>query len=80
MERHSNEHDVYVRGAPVGIACDSPATRKEAGFLAHSATKGCLKSFVTEKFGSKPNYGGFDRATWQVRSLSQHRAVALQHN
>ena len=82
IQMNINGLDVYVRGALVGIACDSPATRKIAGFLAHSATKGCLKclrSFETEKFGTKPNYGGFDRATWQMRSLPQHGMVSLQH-
>ena len=44
---------VKLRAALICVACDSPAMRKTAGFVAHNAIKGCYKcekSFLTESF------------------------------
>ena len=45
--------------------------RKVAGFMSHSATKGCyrcMKSFPCEVFGDKPDYSGFNREEWILRT------------
>lgn len=63
-----------VRCALLCLACDTPACRKAAGFLSHSATLGCSKCL--KKFpgpvGCK-DYSGFDRSLWPPRSNDQHR-------
>ena len=51
-----------VRAALLCNSSDVPATRKVAGFVGHAALKGCsfcLKSFPTDRFGSKAHYSGF---------------------
>ena len=57
----------------IGLASDIPATRKVAGFVGHSAIKGCsrcLKSFP--KVGDHTDYSGFDRENWTPRTHTQH--------
>ena len=71
-----------VRAALLCISCDSPAMRKVAGFLSHTAKKGCfkcLKSFPTARFGEKPDYSGFDRGNWEARSHKGCYEVGLKH-
>ena len=73
---------VLVRAALLCVACDIPASRKVCGFVSHSATKGCnkcLKDFPTDSFGMPPDYGGFDRQKWPVRTNSAHRHHALKY-
>ena len=38
----------------------------------------CLKKFVTTNFGSKPQYGGFNCASWKARDISSHKQHALE--
>ena len=55
---------IFVRVALLCVACDVPAARKVARFMAHNATRGCsrcLKTFPVSKFGEKPDFSGFDR-------------------
>ena len=70
-----------VRAALSCIACDVPAARKVGGFLAHNARFGCnrcLQEFAVEKFGSYPDYSGFDKSEWEPRSHAVHVWYALQ--
>lgn len=66
------------RCALLCVACDTPAARKVAGFLGHSADLGCLKCykhFGTGQFGVM-DYSGFDRSQWKLRTEKQHRQDA----
>lgn len=52
---------IFVLVALICIACDIPAARKVAGFMAHNATRGCsrcLKQFPVAKFSEKPDVSG----------------------
>ena len=69
----------FVRVALLCIACDVPAARKVAGFMAHNAKRGCsrcLKEFPVKAFGDKPIFSGFDRNTWPNRDSESHRRDA----
>ena len=73
---------VIVRAALLCVGCDIPAARKVSGFVGHRATMGCsrcLSSFPTEHFGDKPDYSNFDRSTWTIRDIENHKAHALHH-
>lgn len=77
-----SDQEHIIKAALICVSCDTPATRKTCGFLAHSALRGCfkcLKAFPTSTFGSKPQYGGFNRDQWKPRTNAQHRAAALRH-
>ena len=68
----------HVRACVVCFAADIPASRKVCGFLGHGARLGCnkcYKPFFSDDatFEEKPNYGGFDRETWEPRTASRHR-------
>lgn len=73
---------VLVRAALLCVACDVPAARKVCGFCGHRALRGCSKCkklFPTEKFGDLPDYSGFKREQWELRSLSEHREYAKKY-
>lgn len=60
------------------VVCDIPATRKLCGFLGHSARLGCnkcVKEFPTESFGKKPDFSGYERTEWEVRTKDKHKQV-----
>ena len=66
--KNANGASVLVRAALTCVACDIPAARKVCSFVGHNARLACskcLKVFVTENFGDKPDYSGFDRSTWE---------------
>ena len=53
------------------------------GFLGHSARLACnkcYKSFLSDHatFDEKPNYGGFDRETWEPRTMSRYQESCLE--
>lgn len=78
MQTPEGEKD--IKAVLLCVACDIPASRKVGGFLGHGALKGCsrcLKSFPTEKFGEKSDYSGFDRSSWDPRSLEKHRQQGM---
>ena len=61
------------------VTCDLPATRKVCGYLSFNAEYGCskcLKQFLTDSFGQKPNYGGYDYQHWPLRDYSTHVSKA----
>ena len=63
-----------VRAAISCLACDVPAARKLGGFLAHNSKFGCsrcLKEFP-RLFGQYPDYSGFTKENWEVRSHAVH--------
>ena len=65
---------VTVKLALTCVACDIPASRKVCGFLGHNASLGCnkcLKKFEVQ-FGERTDYSGFDRDSWDTRSVTQH--------
>ena len=73
----------HVRACVVCLAADIPASRKMCGFLGHSARLACnkcYKSFLSDHatFDEKPNYGGFDRQTWEPRTMSRHQESCLE--
>ena len=79
MKSSSNLH--FIRALLVCVCCDLPATRKICGFQNFNAKMGCskcLKQFVTDKFGSKPNYGGFDLENWLPRDTRIHISKAFE--
>jgi hypothetical protein len=77
-----NDKRTYVRAALLCVSCDVPASRKVAGLVGHSGFKGCsrcLKSFPTENFGEKPDFGGFDFENWPRRVSGVHKKKGLEH-
>ena len=71
---------VTIRLALSCVACDIPASRKVCGFLGHTATLGCnkcLKKFSTS-FGQAPDYSGYDRENWPLRSGQSHRQLVQE--
>lgn len=76
----TTEGNQVVRAALLCSSSDVPATRKTGGFVGHGALKGskCLKSFVTEKFGDKANYSGFNRSLWPVRTVEEHKKKGME--
>ena len=77
-----SQNSVLVRAALVCVTCDVPAARKVCGFVGHNALKACtkcLKDFPTDQFGDQPDYTGFDREHWPLRTNSAHRKNALEH-
>ena len=81
IEMNCEAKCMLVKAALICVSCDTPAARKTGGFLGHAATKGCFKcfkSFPTSNFGEKPNYGGFDRSTWEARTNDGHHIAALK--
>lgn len=71
-----------LRAALLCNSCDLPASRKVAGFVGHNALRGCskcLKMFVTQAFGEKAFYGGFDRESWPPRTLQDYKQAAQDH-
>lgn len=73
---------IKIQAVLLCISCDSPAMRKVAGFLSHSATKGCfrcLKSFPCGSFGEKPDYSGFIREEWILRTHNECFKYGMQH-
>lgn len=73
---------IKIQVALLCISCDSPAMRKVAGFMSHSATKGCfrcMKSIPCEVFGNKPDYSDFNRAEWILRTHDDCFNYGMQH-
>ena len=73
---------VIVRCALICVSCDIPAAHKVCGFVSHNASLGCskcLKHFPTSSFGEKPNFSGFDRNKWTLRTSEIHRQHAYLH-
>ena len=70
-----------VRAAVSCLACDVPAARKLGGFLAHNSKHGCskcLKEFPRSAFGQYPDYSGFQKENWEVRTHAVHVWYALR--
>ena len=78
-----SQNVVLVRAALICVTCDIPAARKVCGFVGHRGRKACtkcLKDFPTETFGDQPDYSGFERDTWPIRTNEEHRKYALLHH
>ena len=78
----SRESSVLVRAALLCVGCDIPAARKVCGFVGHAAFRGCSKcltEFPTARFGEKPDYSNFLKASWTPRSNSEHVLKALEY-
>ena len=78
----THNSSVLVRSALLCVACDIPAARKVCGFVAHNsllACSRCLKVFLTECFGEKGDYSGFDRDVWPPKSLAVHKTHAIMY-
>ena len=61
---------------------DLPATRKLCGFAGHSASLGCSKclyKFRSGIFTNKLDYSGYDRNSWPVRTLEEHKVNSLNY-
>ena len=79
--KHPVLKTVYVRLCIGSVVCEIPATRKLCGFLGHSAHFGCnkcLKEFPTESFGRKPDFSGYNRADWEMRTKEKHKDICSQ--
>ena len=66
---------VPIRCALICVSCDLPATRKACGFTSFSSLHGCskcMKKFTCDVFGTKADYSGFERDTWQMRTHTLH--------
>ena len=75
---HSVFSTMVLRVALSYICCDLPATRKVCGFYGYNANYGCskcLKAFPST-FSTAPDYSGFRREEWPLRTTSSHRLVA----
>ena len=69
-----------IRAFLACIICDLPATRKLCGFSNFNAVRDCskcLKVFPTERFGTKPDYSGYNLETWTSRDLATHVRNAI---
>ena len=69
--------DVFVpiRCALLCVSCDLPATQKVCGFTSFSSLQGCykcMKKFTCEVFGTKSDYSGYEKGTWEVRTHDLH--------
>ncbi len=75
---HPGPDGIIMHCALLGIACDSPASRKLCGFLAHSAIFGCTKCYhkFDGKVGKK-TYHGFEKHCWPLRDIEKHRKHCL---
>ena len=72
----ANGTTVNFRVALTCVSCDIPASRKVCGFLGHNARYGCtkcMKAFQSTGPG-QVNYSGYDRSSWEIRSVEQHRS------
>ena len=70
-----------IRAAISCLACDVPAARKVGGFIGYNGRYGCnrcFKEFVVENFGDYPDYSGFVKSDWEVRSHAIHVWYALK--
>ena len=66
---------VPVRCTLLCVSCDLPATRKVCGFTSFSSLYGCskcMKKFTCDSFGSKSDYSGYNRESWETRTNNQH--------
>ena len=71
-----------VRAAVSCLACDVPAARKVGGFVSFNGRFGCnkcMKEFKVERFGDYPDYSGFEKTDWELRSHAVHVWFAKQH-
>ena len=60
-----------------------PAVRKVCGFSSYSAILGCSKClhrFKSGSFGQKLDYSGYERRSWPLRNLTQHKEAATQYS
>ncbi len=75
IKTHDNPGGTTLKVMLLGVACDSPASRKICGFLSHSAIKGCTRCLheFSGKVGEK-SYHGYDKSSWPKRSNLSHRA------
>ena len=72
---------VTVRLCVGCVSSDIPATRKLCGFLGHAARLGCnkcLTSFPTARFGEKPDFSGFNRDEWDLRTKNGHISSCME--
>ena len=79
--KHEIFKTVYVRLCIGSVVCDIPATRKLCGFLGHTARLGCnkcLKEFPTESFGKKPDFSGYNRTDWEMRTKEKHKDACTE--
>ena len=77
--KSSMQNSVIVRAALLCVSCDIPAARKVCGFVGHRACTKCLKDFPTESFGDLPDYSGFEREKWPIRTNTTHRQFASEY-
>ena len=75
---------VPLRCALLCVSCDLPATRKVCGFTSFSSLHGyskCMKEFSCERFGTKLDYSGYERNTWEMctHELHQHQVSMLKN-
>lgn len=78
---HSVLKTVCIRLCIGCIVSDVPATRKICGFLGHTARLGCnkcLKEFPVSSFAEKPNFSGYNRSDWEVRTKTDHKMKCQQ--
>ena len=82
LMKSPTNNTVVVRVALICVTCDIPAPRKVCGFVGHRARRACtkcLKEFPTAAFGDQPDYTGFNRESWPIRTNATHRQHALRH-
>ncbi len=74
INTHDHPGGTMLKAMLLGIACDSPASRKICGFLSHNAIKGCTRCLheFKGKVGEK-SYHGYDKDCWPKRSNKAHR-------
>ena len=64
-----------IRCALLCVSCDLPATQKVCGFTSFSSLQGCykcMKKFTCEVFGTKSDYSGYEKGTWEVHTHDLH--------
>ena len=73
----STQHKVTYRAMLLCAACDIPAGRKLCGFKGCNANLGCSRCLKKFPGGiGDNNYSGFDRDSWPLRNIADHRKNA----
>ena len=78
---HPGPDGVIMNCALLGVACDSPASRKLCGFLSHSAIFGCTKCYhIFDGAVGNKTYHGHEKHCWPLRENEKHRkhCIAIQ--
>ena len=73
--KHEIFKTVYVRLCIGSVVCE---IRKLCGHTARLGYNKCLKKFPTESFGRKPDFSGYNRTDWEMRTKEKHKDACTE--